>query len=236
MPEAARAVAGRVAAGCVLLGAVAVTVAVGAGPGGPWRGYVSEAGVSDSAFASTYRMGVFALAAALLSLAAALPVTLRLAAGLLRAGAAGTVVSGAVTCSAGCPLPPFEAATPADLVHAGASIVAAGVTVLAMLVVGFLRPATPGLRRVARVAGVLALPVAGAVALGLLTVGRGDLVAGLERVLLVVCAGWGLCTALLLARHRPAGARPADRTGPGVPRAREHDERDERVTGSTTSV
>ncbi|MFJ8685250.1 DUF998 domain-containing protein [Micromonospora wenchangensis] len=233
MPDAARAVAGRVAAGCVLLGAVAVTVAVGAGPGGPWRGYVSEAGVDDSAFAPTYRMGVFALAAALLALAAALPVTLRLAAGLLLAGAAGTVVSGAVTCSAGCPLPPFEAATPADLVHAGASIVAAGVTVLAMLVVGFLRPATPGLRRVGRVAGVVALPVAGAVALGLLTVGRGDLVAGLERVLLVVCAGWGLCTALLLARHRPAAPAPDDRA---VPRAREHAERDERVTGSTTFV
>ncbi|WKU04684.1 DUF998 domain-containing protein [Micromonospora sp. HUAS LYJ1] len=233
MPDAARAVAGRVAACCVLLGAVAVTVAVGAGPGGPWRGYVSEAGVRDSAFAPTYRMGVFALAAALLSLAAALPVTLRLAAGLLLTGAAGTVLSGAVTCSAGCPLPPFEAATPADLVHAGASIVAAGVTVLAMLVVGFLRPATPGLRRVGRVAGVVALPVAGAVALGLLTVGRGGLVAGLERVLLVVCAGWGLCTALLLARHRPAGAGPGGRA---VPRTREHVERDERVTGSTTFV
>ncbi|WP_422752837.1 DUF998 domain-containing protein [Micromonospora sp. WMMD708] len=233
MPDAARAVAGWIAAGCVLLGGVAVTVAVGAGPGGPWRGYVSEAGVSDSAFASTYRLGVFALAAALLSLAAALPATLRLAAGLLLAGAAGTVVSGAVTCSAGCPLPPFETATPADLVHAGASIVAAGVTVLAMLVVGFLRPATPELRRVARVAGVVALPVAGAVALGLLTVGRGDLVAGLERMLLVICAGWGLCTALLLARHRPATDRRADRA---VPHPREHVERDKRVTGSTTSV
>ncbi|MEU1885773.1 DUF998 domain-containing protein [Micromonospora sp. WMMD987] len=218
MPDHAsvRAVAGWAAAGCVLLGTAAVTVAVAAGPGSPAGGYVSEAGVPDSALASTYRTGVFTLAAALLLLATALPTALRPAAVLLAAGAVGALLSGAVTCSAGCPLPPFEAATPADLVHGGASIAAVGVTVLAMLVIGFLRPATPALRRVARVSGVMALPVAGATALGLLTVGRSDLLGGLERLLLAICVGWGLLTALLLARQRP----PAQ----GVPDGAEHDE------------
>ncbi|MEU1755234.1 DUF998 domain-containing protein [Micromonospora matsumotoense] len=204
-PGPVRTAAGWVAAGCVLVGTAAVTVAVAAGPGSLSSGYVSEAGITGSASASTYRMGVFVLAAALLSLAAALPAALRIAAGLLVAGAAGAVLSGAVTCSAGCPLPPFEATTPADLVHAGASIAAAGATVLAMLVVGFLRPATAALRRVARGASVVALPVAVLVALALLTVGRGALVGGLERLLLVVCLGWGLVTALLLTRPRPDG-------------------------------
>ncbi|WP_328339037.1 DUF998 domain-containing protein [Micromonospora sp. NBC_00421] len=240
-PVPVRVVAGWAAAGCVLVGTGAVTVAVAAGPVSLSSGYVSEAGITGNAFASTYRMGVFALAAALLVLAAALPAALRLAAGLLAAGAAGTALSGAVTCSAGCPLPPFEATTPADLVHAGASIAAAGATVLAMLVVGFLRPATAALRRVARMAGVVALPVAGVIALGLLTVGRGGLVGGLERVLLVICAGWGLSTALLLTRHRhdlPAAVRPgatgADR--PGVTGDPEQAGRDERVAGSRTPV
>ncbi|SCF20613.1 Protein of unknown function (DUF998) [Micromonospora matsumotoense] len=261
VPGRVRTAAGWAAAGCVLAGTVAVTVAVAAGPGLS-SGYVSEAGVTGSAFASTYRMGVFVLAAALLSLAAALPAALRIAAGLLVAGAAGAVLSGAVTCSAGCPLPPFEAATPADLVHAGASIAAAGATVLAMLVVGFLRPATAALRRVARGASVVALPVAVLVALGLLTVGRGALVGGLERLLLAVCLGWGLVTALLLTRPRPdvpaalrpgadrpdacaadlPGACAALRTGasaavlPGADGDQESAERDERVAGSRTPV
>ena len=99
--------------------------------------------------------------------------------------------------------------------HGGASIAAAAATVLAMLVLGFLRPARRPCGGLARGAAVVALPLAVLVALGLLTVGRGALVGGLERLLLAVCLGWGLVTALLLTRPRPdvpAALRPgADR-------------------------
>ena len=39
-------------------------------------------------------------------------------AGAIAAAALATVLSATVTCSDGCPLPPFERATVADLVHA----------------------------------------------------------------------------------------------------------------------
>ncbi|MFJ6197225.1 DUF998 domain-containing protein [Micromonospora sp. NPDC092111] len=205
----ARAAAASAAVGCVLTGTVAVAVAVVAGPGPGPTGYVSEAGIAGSGYAPTYRIGVFALAAALLLVAAALPAALRVAAALLTAGAACTVLSGAVTCSAGCPLPPFETATVADLVHGGASIAAVGATVLAMLVLGFAAPAPPALRRVARLGVAVALPLSGAIAVGLVTAGRGGLVGGLERLVLLACAGWGLVTATVLAsgpRRTPDGA------------------------------
>ncbi|GAA2716694.1 DUF998 domain-containing protein [Micromonospora olivasterospora] len=190
------------AAAFVLAGTAAVTLAVVAGPGPGLTGYVSEAGVADSAYATTYRIGVFALAAALLLLAAALPVALRAAAGLLVAGGSATALSGAVTCSAGCPLPPFEAATVADLVHGGAAIAASASVVFAMLAVAFRPRAAPGLRRIAGLGAAAALPVAGAVGLAMLVVGRGTLAGVLERVLLAVCAAWGLATATALALRR----------------------------------
>ncbi|MFG2108058.1 DUF998 domain-containing protein [Micromonospora chersina] len=185
-----------------MAGAVAVTVAVAAGPGQGLTGYVSEAGVTDSGYAGAYRIGVFALAAALLLLAAALPPALRTAAALLVAGAAGTVLSGAVTCSTGCPLPPFEAATVADLVHGGASIAATAAVVFAMLALVLAPAAGRALRRVAAVGAALALPLSGAVGLAMLLAGRGGLVGVLERLLLAVAAGWGLVTAAVLGLAR----------------------------------
>ncbi|MER5704289.1 DUF998 domain-containing protein [Micromonospora sp. NPDC002296] len=199
-PAPARAAASA-AAGCLLAGAVAVTVAVVAGPGPGLTGYVSEAGVADSGYAPTYRIGVFALAGALLLLAAALPSAARVAAGLLAAGGVCTALSGVVTCSAGCPLPPFERATVADLVHGGASIAATAAVVFAMLAVLFTPAAPPRLRRLAACGAAVSLPLAGAVGLAMLVVGRGTLVGVLERVLLAVCAVWGLATAATLARR-----------------------------------
>jgi hypothetical protein len=180
-----RAAAASAAAGCTVAGVVAVTVAVAAGPGPGLTGYVSEAGVTDSRYAAAYRIGVLALAAALLLLAAALPPALRTASALLVAGAAGTGLSAAVTCSTGCPLPPFEAATVADLVHGGASIAATAAVVFAMV-------------------AVLLSPAAGrAIGLAMLLVGRGGVVGVLERLLLTVAAGWGLATAAVLGlAHR----------------------------------
>lgn len=186
------------AAGCTLAGAVAVTVAVVAGPGPGLTGYVSEAGIAGTGFARTYRIGVFALAAGLFLLAAALPPALRVTAGLLAAAGACTVVSGAVTCSAGCPLPPFERATVADLVHGGASIAATAAVVLAMLALLATPGAPAALRRVARLGAALAVPLAAAIGLAILLVGRGGLVGALERLLLAVAAAWGLVTATTL--------------------------------------
>ncbi|MGW5670513.1 DUF998 domain-containing protein [Micromonospora sp. NPDC003776] len=201
-PGVLRAAAASAAAGCVLAGSVAVTVAVVAGPGPGLTGYVSEAGVTDSGYAGAYRIGVFALAAALLLLAVALPPALRAAAVLLAAGGVGTVLSGAVACSAGCPLPPFEAATVADLVHGGASIAATAAVVFAMLVLLVSPAAARPLRRIAGVAAALALPLSAAVGVAMLAVGRGGLVGVLERLLLAVAAGWGLATAAALGLAR----------------------------------
>ncbi|MFC4145457.1 DUF998 domain-containing protein [Micromonospora mangrovi] len=197
-----RAAAASAAAGCITAGAVAVTVAVVAGPGPGLTGYVSEAGVTDSGYAGAYRIGVFALAAALLLLAAALPPALRTAAALLATGGVATVLSGTVTCSAGCPLPPFEATTVADLVHGGASIAATATVVFGMLALVAAPAAGRALRRVAALGAALALPLAAAVGLAMLLVGRGALVGVLERLLLAVAAGWGLATAGTLGMAR----------------------------------
>ncbi|MDG4792504.1 DUF998 domain-containing protein [Micromonospora sp. WMMD1082] len=208
--QAATRLAAVVTAICVLGGAVAVTVAVIAGPGPGLTGYVSEAGVADSGYAWTYRIGVFALATALLTLAAALRTALRIAAALLTAGGLATVLSGAVTCSAGCPLPPFERATVADLVHGAASVAATAAVVFAMIAIAFAPAAARPLRAVAAVAAAVALPIAGAVGLAMLVVGRGSLVGVLERLLLAVVVLWGLATAVTL----PSGPAPPGEAAP----------------------
>ncbi|MEU3455104.1 DUF998 domain-containing protein [Micromonospora sp. NPDC006766] len=201
-PGVVRAAAASAAAGCVVAGTAAVTVAVVAGPGPGLTGYVSEAGVTDSAYAGAYRIGVFALAAALLLLAVALPAALRTAAALLTGGAAGTVLSGAVTCTAGCPLPPFQAATVADLVHGGASVAATAAVVFAMLALALSPAAGRRLRRISGIGAALSLPLSAAIALAMLTVGRGSVVGVLERVLLAIAAAWGLTTAAALGLTR----------------------------------
>ncbi|TCB96333.1 DUF998 domain-containing protein [Micromonospora zingiberis] len=201
------------AAVCVLTGTAAVVLAVVAGPGPGLTGYVSEAGVAGSGYAWTYRIGVFALGAALLLLATALrdqppgqgqpPVrgdgALRAAVALLVAGGLATALSGAVTCSAGCPLPPFETATVADLVHGAASVAATAAVVFAMIAIVLSGAAASRLRRTATITAAVALPLAGAVGLAMLLVGRGSLVGVLERLLLMVAAVWGVVTALILA-------------------------------------
>ncbi|MGC5050666.1 DUF998 domain-containing protein [Micromonospora sp. DT48] len=210
-----RRLAALVAALCAVAGTVAVTLAVVAGPGPGLAGYVSEAGVVDSDYAWTYRSGVFALAGALLLLAVALrgavagraDPALRVAVTLLAAASLYTVLSATVTCSAGCPLPPFEKATVADLVHGAASIVAVAAVVLTMLAVAFSPVARRPLRRTGVVAAAVALPLAGAIALAMLLVGRSSLVGVLERLLLLVAVGWALATAVQLAVRDPTVAR-----------------------------
>jgi Protein of unknown function (DUF998) len=190
---------------CVVGGGVAVATAAAAGPGRAITSYLSEAGAGPHA--TPYRLGILTLAIGLLLLALALPPSLRLAAGFLGAAAVCAVLSGAFTCSAGCPLPPYEPTTPRDLVHGTASIVAVASCVFAMLAVGgvpFVRgfpiavplAGSPDGRGVARgvslAAAALALPLSAVVGVGMLSVGRGAVVGITERVLLAVIAGW-LC-------------------------------------------
>lgn len=203
---------GKSAAACLIAGAAAVTVAVVAGPAPAWTGYVSEAGVGPGAHASAYRWGVLGVAVGLALLAAAMLATSRVAAGLLAGAAAGAALSGSVTCSAGCPLPPFEHGTPADLVHAAASIAAVAGCVFAMLAVA--ATADPRLRRGSRVAASVALPLSATVGVGMLAIGRGAVVGVVERALLVTIALWLVGLALTLRRSR--GRRPSS---PGGPRA-----------------
>jgi hypothetical protein len=198
--DIARRVAGSAAVGCILAGAVAVTLAVVAGPGPGLTGYVSEAGIAGSTHAATYRIGILALAGALLLIGAALPPGVWVASpALLATGAVLTAVSGAVTCSDGCPLPPFERATAADLVHGGASIAATAAVVFAMLTLAVSGPVGPTVRRLAGVAAVLALPLCATVGLAMLVIGRGPLIGVLERLILAIAVLWGLGTATALA-------------------------------------
>ncbi|QOC93037.1 DUF998 domain-containing protein [Micromonospora craniellae] len=121
---------------------------------------------------------------------------------LLVVGGLTTLLSGAVTCSAGCPLPPFEPATVADLVHGGASVAATAAVVFAMIAVALAPQVDQRLRRPATIAAMVALPLAVSVAAAMLFVGRGSLVGVLERLVLAVIVVWGLTTALTLASAR----------------------------------
>lgn len=122
----------------------------------------------------------------------------RSAAGLLVAAAVATAVSGAVTCTNGCPLPPFEVVTAADLVHGGASVVAVACCVFAMLALACSPDLTPAVRRLA-VAGLAgAMPLSGAVGVAMLVVGRGMVVGVLERILLGLVVLWVATSAVRL--------------------------------------
>ncbi|MFC6017360.1 DUF998 domain-containing protein [Plantactinospora solaniradicis] len=208
------------AGACALAGAVAVTLAVDAGPSPGFAGYVSEAGASTSPSAWTYRLGLLAIAAGLLLLAVALPPALRLAAGLLVPSGLATVVSAGVSCRSECPLPPFDRTTLADLVHGGASIAAVAGTVFAILAVALTPGAAPALRRLATVAAVVAVPLSLTAGVALLAVGRGLLTGTVERLLLIDLAAWGVATAIALGPVRPTGAAtPPTAISPGHPPA-----------------
>jgi Protein of unknown function (DUF998) len=193
--KSARRAAAIGAAACFVGGAVAVTVAVVAGPASGWTGYVSEAGTGPGVHASVYRIGVLVFAAGLLSLGATLVTTSRVAAALFGGAALGGALSGTVTCSDGCPLPPFEAATTADVVHGAASIAAVAACVLAMPAVA-MRAATASMRRGTLVAAAIAFPLSAVVGVAMLAVGRGALVGVTERALLITTALWLIALAV----------------------------------------
>jgi hypothetical protein len=210
-----RSTAALAAGACALAGAVAVTLAVDAGPSPGFAGYVSEAGASTSPSVWTYRLGLLGVAAGLLLLAVALPPALRVAAGLLVPSGLATVLSAGVSCRSECPLPPFDRTTLADLVHGGASIAAVAGTVFAVLAVALTPGAAPVLRRLATAAVVVAVPLSLTAGVALLAVGRGLLTGTVERLLLIDLAAWGVATAIVLGLVRsPATATPPTATPP----------------------
>jgi uncharacterized protein DUF998 len=198
----------------VLGGALIMLVALVELPG-PWlRGYVSEAGTAGAPFAVAYRCGLVVLAGGVGLLGLAFGRVLRPAALLLAAAAVLAGTSGVVPCTESCPLPPFEPTTPVDVVHAAAGIAGMAVLAGAMLAVAAAR-LRPAVRRLAIGALALTVPLGGWLGLIMLFVGRGQLGATLERILLVVAISWVIGTAGLLSR--PGGRSPA--TTPARPRS-----------------
>jgi Protein of unknown function (DUF998) len=199
-----------VAAGCVVGGATAVIVALLGGAGPKPIKYVSEAGAEGSPYAPAYQGGMYAMAAGLVLLAVALRPAARPAAALLAAGAAATTLSGTVPCTEGCPLPPYEPTTPADLVHAAASIVAVAAWVFAIVATAAAAGVASGVRRFSAGAAALALPLSVAVGVAILVAGRGSVVSIVERLLLVVTVVWavGAATAIGMDDAGPSSAAP----------------------------
>jgi hypothetical protein len=197
----------------VLAGALIMLVALIAVPG-PWfAGYVSEAGTAGRPFAVAYRCGLILLAVGVGLLAAALR-RISAVVALLGVAAVLAATSGAVPCSSGCPLPPFEPTTVADVVHAAASIagmVSLAAAMVAVVAARMLRPAT---RRLAACSAALTVPLGGYLGLTMLFVGRGGLSALLERLLLVVAVSWLIGTAILTIL--PSATAPPPATVAGV--------------------
>jgi hypothetical protein len=194
------------ATGSAVLGAAGLLTAAARFP---LSGYVSEAGVSGTPHSVLYRLSIFAIALALGLLAVAARSTVAIAAGSLAAAALFVAVSGTATCSPGCPLPPYERPTAADVVHGASSIVALGWCGLAML--GFAVRASDGwLRRLGWAGVAVAVPLLTLSGAALALAGRGTLSGVLERLALFAACAWLVATA---TRHTSRQvARP-----PGLP-------------------
>jgi hypothetical protein len=200
----------------VLVGALTMLVALVAVPG-PWlAGYVSEAGTAGRPFAVAYRCGLILLAVGVGLLAAAFRRIPAIVA-LLGLAAVLAATSGAVRCSSGCPLPPFEPTTVADVVHAAASIVGMVTLAAAMVAVAVARALRPATRRLACCAAALTVPLGGFLGLTMLFVGRSGLGASLERVLLVLAVSWLIGTALVTNLPSTIAAPRSMGSSPGLP-------------------
>ena len=173
-------VAGAVAAIGTVVGAVLIVVAM---EGRRFTGYVSEAGVPGEPGATPYQLGLLLVAGSLLLLAVAVRPDCWVATALLVGAGLTTVVSASVPCSAGCPLPPYEDASGADLVHAGASIIGVGLFALAMAALG-VWATDRGMRTIGRVGAALLIPLGLTIGVCMLAVGRGQATSTLERTIL----------------------------------------------------
>lgn len=160
----------------------------------------------------------------------------------LAAAAPLAAVSGAVPCTNGCPLPPYESASHQDIGHAAASIGGFALAAVAMIVLAVLPsalspvvgagsavntspPPTPTdvrvapvaarrLRAVSRFGAGLTVPLLAAAGLAMLVIGRGFVAGALERAALAASLGWLVAAALTLATTRPASAETAGEPEP----------------------
>jgi Protein of unknown function (DUF998) len=199
-PRPSRIAAGLAAVSTLIGAGLAVAAVVATRP--LWfGGYVSEAGTGPHA--ASYRLGIIGLGVGLVLLGVALVSTLPAVTVLLAGGGLLAGLSGSVSCSKGCPLPPYESPTFADLVHAGASILAVGAVVLAMLAIA-VQAADPMLRRICVVALCVVVPLLATMGVAMLAVGRGQLTGLLERSVLTLAIGWALtmCARLAWPRHQ----------------------------------
>jgi hypothetical protein len=196
------------AGAAVLVGSLTMLAALISAPG-PWtQGYVSEAGTTGVPLATAYRWGLVGLACGVVLLGRALrrdslPVATLLG---IAGGLAG--ISGVVPCSDGCPLPPYEPTTVADVTHTAASIIGMVALAGAIALVAFSGPFDPLLRRLAAVAAVAVVPLGAALGLTMLFAGNGPLSAALERVLLVVAVSWLVGTSVVAATARRTQPEP----------------------------
>lgn len=170
-----------VAATCGAIGLFVATWWLGLGR------YVSEGGIPGAPHAWLYRVSVWLIAAALALLAPGARAPLATLAFAVAAPAA--FISGAVSCSPGCPLPPFEHPTTGDLIHAGGTIVALLLCGFIMMVYCFAAPEPP-LRYVGRAGLALVAPVLGLAAIGVAFVGRSLYSGVTERAALAVTSLW----------------------------------------------
>jgi hypothetical protein len=198
-----------------------------------YPGYVSEAGVPGEPYARFYRAGLILLSIAMGALAVAVfTLTRGIAAAASRAdptspagripvglvrlvalaplplGVAGLLglVSGSVSCTPGCPLPPRQPAVVSDVVHGGASILAVGLVGVSVVLLALLpRPRvwSPTLARLCRLCRgtlIVLVPAGIASAYTLVALGRGYPLGITERLALLVELLWMLAAGWLLAR------------------------------------
>lgn len=214
MPSPRRWCAGAATA-TAAIGATGLTFSVAGSA--PWR-YVSESGVDGAPHPTIYRLSMLLLAMALALLAvparhtahgfvpfgsgrlAAVPAWL--AAAALASAAPLAALSGAVTCSPGCPLPPYESPQPRDLIHATGAIGALLLCALTILVYAT-QPDATALRHAGRLGVLLAFPPLILSAIGILLLGRGLFTGLMERAALAGVSAWLVYTAAVHLRAKP---------------------------------
>jgi hypothetical protein len=200
----AAGLAGAVAIGCLVLAAART-------PGFAAVDYVSELGVGGGA--NRYRAGVLvaAVGVAMFGLATR---RVRLAGGLLGASALLFVSSATVTCTPGCPLPPYDPDTTVqDVLHAGASAGALGCAGLAMLVLAARYPDRL-VAAVCGIAGVLVVALMALTGIALLVNSKGLLGGLLERGVIGAALSWLSVAGTTIALRSSPDWSPC-RTTPG---------------------
>ncbi|MFI5913546.1 DUF998 domain-containing protein [Dactylosporangium sp. NPDC051541] len=185
------------AAGSAVVGAGgAMGLATAVAGSAPWR-YVSESGVPGAPHATLYQVSMVLLALSLGLLAVASRPVCGLIALSLALAAPLAALSGAVHCSPGCPLPPYESPTAQDLVHAAAAIGALLLIALAILLYWF------QVRWIGWLGVAIAWPPLILSAFGILFAGRSLFTGVMERAALIGVSAWVVVTAfVLIKRHK----------------------------------